>query len=172
MSLSSLLFAALLSQASVAPVSEAGLVHLEISKAGKTLQTSEQPFLMTQAVTVSAQKPFTVRQAFCAQQQGEQASSGGVGRSGSEATFTPRVLTASGRVTAEVKLENSELVSLLPTQAGPCTGETSAMLKSDARAVFDFAPGVPQRLLVGEYAVTVTVTRLPLPSPAAGALVL
>nr|WP_199039927.1 hypothetical protein [Dyella sp. ASV24] len=144
----------------------ASSLRVEVSRDSKAVATTTKPVRVGESVLVDLTKPFAAV-ARCAARGEQQATLDGVGHSGLKVTVTPG--SSNGRfLTTAVKVENGELVELLPMRAGPvqtqkvsaaepCSGQTPAMLKWDASAAFELAPGQPQQFTVGPVTITLTL---------------
>lgn len=140
-------------------------LRIEVSRDAKVIATANKQVEVGESMLMDLTTPFAAV-ARCAARGERQAKTDGLGHSGLKVTVTPGSSNGSFLTTA-IHVESGELVELLPMTAGPvkatkvamaepCKGQTPAMLKWDAAAAFDLAPGKPQQFSVG--AVTVTVT--------------
>lgn len=135
-------------------------------------QVKQATVVATEAhpAVVEATRPFKVAVAACAGSDARRYQEGGTGKAG--VTVVLGLMAGrQGAAQVSVSLASAEVASMVAIKAGACRGQTPAMLKFDAKAMFGLRPGEHQQLQVGDYAVTVRLRDLrPSGDPDTGAV--
>jgi hypothetical protein len=152
--------AALLLSALAAPTTCASQVTVGVSEHGARAVTHTVPIAVGSTSTLDLRHERYDAVGGCARAGGDIVRAKGEGRTGLIVEVTSQSVTDGAMGTA-VHVYSADLVKLLPMRAGACDGQTPALLKWDATASFQLAPGTPQTFAVGDVTVVVTLDVLP-----------
>lgn len=144
----------------VIPTASAATFKVQVAKDGVVVTEDTADAALGDDLVVDLTVPFAAK-AGCAIRGDQRLDADGVGRSGLKVTVRPGYSDGAS-VTTTVKVENAELVGLVPMQARTCTGQTPAMLKWDGAAAFDLVTGQPQAFRIGAYSVSVELLTAPM----------
>lgn len=138
----------------------AGQVTVAVSDNGARPATQTVPIEVGSTSTIDLRHDRYDAVGGCARAGGEIVRAKGEGRTGLIIEVTGQSVMDGAMATA-VHVYSAELLKLLPMRAGACDGQTPALIKWDATASFQLAPGVPQTFAVGDVKVLVTLDALP-----------